>query len=296
MAEPSPSRLGRGLAALMGDMGDENAAVERARTGTRKVPTAFLRASSRNPRKLFPEAELDSLAQSVAEKGIIQPILVRAVAGERDRFEIVAGERRWRAAQRVGLHEVPVVVIEASDKDALEIAIIENVQRADLDPLEEAAGYKQLIDEFAYTQDDLAKVIGKSRSHVANTLRLLNVSDRIRNYLREGKLTPGHARAIMGAVNADDLADRIVADAMSVRDAEFLTLETKGMPGPAPRPRGRARTEKDADTRALETALSESLGLRVKISHRDRGGGKVEIGYADLEQLDEICRRLQMRG
>lgn len=288
------SRLGRGLAALMGDMGDDTAVVERARGGPRRVPTAYLRPNPRNPRTHFVEDDLSSLADSIREKGIIQPIVVRAVTGERDRFEIIAGERRWRAAQRVGLHEVPVVIVEATDREALEFAIIENVQRADLDPLEEAAGYQQLIAEFSYTQDSLAKVIGKSRSHVANTLRLLGVSDKIKSYLRDGSLTAGHARAIMNAPNPDALADIIVSDGLSVREAETLSLETKSGQAPAePVAEPARRPEKDADTRALEKALSDTLGLKVSITHKGSRGGKVEIKYRSLEQLEEICRKLQ---
>jgi ParB family transcriptional regulator, chromosome partitioning protein len=291
MAEENRNRLGRGLAALLGDVGDEGAVVDRARGGPRRVPVAFLRPNPRNPRKIFKEADLESLAQSIKEKGVVQPILVRAVAGERDRYEIVAGERRWRAAQRVGLHEVPIVVIEASDRDSLEIALIENIQRADLDPLEEAQGYQALMSEFSYTQDDLAKVIGKSRSHVANTLRLLTVSDKIKAYLRDGSLSAGHARAIMNAPNAEALADKIVADGLSVRDAEGLGQVEKGVE-PTRRPRA-AKADKDADTKALEKALSDSLGLHLTIADRGPAGGVVQIKYRTLEQLDELCRRLQ---
>lgn len=287
------TRLGRGLAALIGDMGEENAVVERARGsgGPRKVPTAFVKASLRNPRKSFGAEDLEDLAQSIKERGIVQPVLVRPVGGERDRYEIIAGERRWRAAQKVGLHEIPVVVVEATDKEALEIAIIENVQRTDLDPLEEASGYQQLISEFNYTQEDLAKVIGKSRPHVANTLRLLNSSPKIQEFLRLGKLTAGHARAIMNAPNADALAERVAEEGLSVRMAEELSLETKGLP-PASRPRP-GKAEKDADTKALEKSLSDALGLKVSISHRGRSGGKIEIVYKSLEQLDDVCHRLQ---
>jgi ParB family chromosome partitioning protein len=287
------SRLGRGLAALMGDMGDETEAVERVRGGSRKVATAYLRPNARNPRKLFIESELEALAESIREKGIIQPILVREVKGERDRYEIIAGERRWRAAQRVGLHQVPVVVIEATDRESLEYAIIENVQRADLDPLEEAAGYQQLIGEFGYTQEHLAQVIGKSRSHVANTIRLLGVTDKIKGYLRDGRLTAGHARAVMNAPDPDGLAERIVSEKLSVREAEELASTTRvdrGGSMPTRRPRS---TSKDADTVALEKALAETLGLKVTISHKGDAGGKVEIRYRELDQLDEICRRLQ---
>jgi ParB family chromosome partitioning protein len=292
MIDEPRSRLGRGLAALMGEMSDEGVVVERARGGVRKIPTAFLKANARNPRRSFDDGELDQLAQSVREKGIVQPIIVRAVPNERDRYEIIAGERRWRAAQKVGLHEVPAILVEATDREALEIAIVENVQRADLDPLDEAAGYQQLIDEFDYTQEKLSSVIGKSRSHVANTLRLQSASDGVKARLRAREITAGHARAIMGAPDPDTLAERIVALGLSVREAEAMAQEEKGV-APQERARvGRPKVEKDADTKALEKALSDSLGLDVVIEHRD-GGGRVRIGYRSLEQLDLLCRRLQ---
>jgi ParB family chromosome partitioning protein len=290
MSDDNRTRLGRGLAALIGDMADESAVVDRARTGTRRVPVALLAPNPRNPRKTFREADLEDLASSVREKGVFQPILVRQLAGASDRFEIIAGERRWRAAQRAGLHEVPIVVIEASDKESLEIAIIENVQRADLDPLEEADGYDQLMADFSYTQEDLAKVIGKSRSHVANTLRLRGLPDSVKTLVRDGALSAGHARAVIGAPNPEELAQKIADMGLSVRDAEALAVESKGTQSvERPRPR---KSDKDADTVALETALSEALGMKVVINHR-ANGGRVEIGYRTLEQLDEICRRLQ---
>lgn len=292
MADENRSRLGRGLAALMGDMGDETAVVERARGGARRAPLAFLKPSPGNPRQVWNDADLEELAQSIREKGIIQPILVRVLPNERDRYEIVAGERRWRAAQRAGLHDAPIVVVEASDKDVLELALIENVQRVDLDPIDEATGYQRLIQEFQYTQDDLSRVVGKSRSHVANTLRILNVSEKLRGLLRKGDLSAGHARAIMTAPNADDLADRIVSEGLSVRQAEALTQGQRDTP-PVTRARS-GKTAKDADTRALEKALSESLGLSVTITHAGQGG-VVKIAYRDLEQLDDLCRRLQTR-
>jgi ParB family chromosome partitioning protein len=292
MADENRSRLGRGLAALMGEMGDEGAIVDRARGGARKVPLAFLKPSPGNPRQVWNDADLDELAQSIREKGIIQPILVRAIPTDRDRYEIVAGERRWRAAQRAGLHDAPIVVVEASDKDVLELALIENVQRVDLDPLDEAAGYQRLIAEFGYTQEDLSRVVGKSRSHVANTMRMLGMSEKLRGLVRRGDLSAGHARAIMTAANADELADRIVSDGLTVRQAEALTQEQRATP-PATRARG-GKGPKDADTRALEKALSDSLGLAVSITHKGQGG-RVMIDYRDLEQLDDLCRRLQGR-
>jgi ParB family transcriptional regulator, chromosome partitioning protein len=284
------SRLGRGLAALIGDVGDEVGAVERAR-GQRLAPVEFLRPNARNPRKSFDEAELDDLAQSIRERGIIQPILVRNMPGLLDVFEIIAGERRWRAAQRAGLHEVPVILVEANDKDALEIAIVENVQRADLNALEEAAGYEQLMGEFGYTQLDLSKVIGKSRSHVANTLRLMKLPESVRKSVAEGQLSAGHARALLALPDPEGGARRIIAEGLTVRDVERMAHEPSA---DEPKPSGtRAKAEKDPDTRALEQALEDVLGLKVDIAHRSDGGGQLSIRYTTLDQLDGLCRRLK---
>ncbi len=278
--------LGRGLAALIGDVDNDSAVIERARS-SRRVPIEFITGSPRNPRKSFDGAELDELSASIREKGIVQPILVRTVAGQTNRYEIIAGERRWRAAQRAGLHEVPVLIQEVSDKEALELAIVENVQRADLNPLEEATGYQQLIDEFGYTQTQLADTIGKSRPHVANTLRLLRLPESVQAYVREGKLSAGHARSLVTAENPEEVARRIVEAGLTVRDAEALA-----------RPAGKkakagGRKSKDADTAALEKALSDAIGLKVAIEHKADGTGEVRIRYLTLEQLDELCRRLQ---
>src|ERR1044072_4419069 len=205
MAEEARSRLGRGLAALIGDVGDESASLELTRS-QKRVPIEFVKPNPRNPRRHFAEVDLDELAGSIRERGIIQPILVRTVRGAMDQYEIVAGERRWRAAQRAGLHDVPVVLLEVSDKESLEIAIIENVQRADLNPLEEANGYASLAEEFNYSQDEIAKIVGKSRPHVANTLRLLKLSDAVKAYINAGQLSAGHARLLVGQPNAEELA------------------------------------------------------------------------------------------
>ena len=221
MADDGRSRLGRGLAALIGDVGEETKIVERSRHA-RKAPIEFVKPNPRNPRRNFSDAELDELAGSIKERGIIQPIVVRAVKGATDQFEIIAGERRWRAAQRAGVHEVPIVPIEATDGEALELAIIENVQRSDLNPLEEAGGYQALIDEFDHSQDDVAKFVGKSRSHVTNTLRLLRLSDPVKAYIRSGELSAGHARMLVGQPNADELADDIVKRGLNVRQVEAL--------------------------------------------------------------------------
>jgi ParB family chromosome partitioning protein len=281
------TRLGRGLAALIGDMGDEGRAVERAR-GQRLVPVEFLRPNPRNPRRTFDEADLEELAQSIRERGVIQPIIVRAMTGLADVYEIIAGERRWRAAQRAGLHELPIVQIEADDKTALELAIVENVQRADLNAIDEAAGYEQLIGEFGYSQTDLSKVIGKSRSHVANTLRLMKLPDSVLSAVRSGAISAGHARALLALDDPEAAARRIVAEGLTVRDVERLSQA-------APESKGTSRppVEKDPDTRALEQALQDVLGLKVDISHKGSGGGQMTIRYKTLEQLDALCRRLK---
>ncbi len=296
MAEDgSRSRLGRGLAALIGDVGGESPA-ERPR-GQRRLPTGSLRPNARNPRRTFAAAELDELAASLRERGVIQPIVVRTLRGAADMYEIIAGERRWRAAQRAGLHEVPVVVIEATDAEALQLAIIENVQRADLNPLEEADGYRALIDEFGNSQEEIAKIVGKSRSYVANTLRLLKLSDPVKAYIHDGKLTAGHARMLVGEPNAEALAAEIVARGLNVRDVEAMARERahKSAKKPANGNQVRGATSKNADTLAVEKRLSDALGLTVDIEHR-RGGGVVAIRYRSLEQLDDIIRRLERKS
>jgi ParB family chromosome partitioning protein len=285
--ESGRSRLGRGLAALIGDVGDEVAAVERAR-GQRLVPIEFLRPNPRNPRRHFDEADLEDLAQSIRERGVLQPILVRTMPGLADVYEIIAGERRWRAAQRAGLHEAPILLVEANDRDALEIAIIENVQRADLNALEEASGYEQLMGDYGHSQSDLARIIGKSRSHVANTLRLLKLPDSVKRALAEGSLSAGHARALLPAADPEALARRVIADGLTVRDVERLSQEEPLKPSSR-----KPRREKDPDTRALEQALEDVLGLSVSIDHAGDAGGKVTIRYRSLEQLDGLCRRLK---
>jgi len=286
--EPTRSRLGRGLAALIGEVGDAAIPAERAR-GQRRVPTEFLRPNPRNPRRTFNETELEDLANSVREKGIIQPILVRNIPGMDDVFEIIAGERRWRAAQRASLHEVPVILIEAGDKEALEIAIIENVQRADLNALEEALGYEQLIADYGYSQNDLARIIGKSRSHIANTLRLSRLPDSVKTLLASGELSAGHARALLSVQDPEALARRVVERGMTVRDVEKMAQEDEAK---EKAPKSAARREKDPDTRALEKAIEDVLGLSVSITHGSRGG-ELKIKYRTLEQLDAVCRRLR---
>ena len=286
------SRLGRGLASLIGDVGDESASAESGRK-PRRAPIENLRANPRNPRRSFSDGELEELASSIRERGIIQPIVVRALRGQNDVFEIIAGERRWRAAQRAGLHDVPVVVVEATDAQALELAIIENVQRADLNALEEAAGYQALIDTFNHSQDAIAQIVGKSRSHVANTLRLLKLSDAVKAHVASGKLTAGHARMLIGQPNAEALASEIVSRGLNVRQVEAIVRKS----GKEPTKEIKAQvTAKAADTKALEKRLSDALGLVVSVDHREQGGGVLRIRYSDLEQLDEIIRRLDRRS
>ena len=289
--EGTRSRLGRGLAALIGDVGEESA-VERPRA-QRRLPTGALRPNARNPRRSFAAAELDELAASLRERGIIQPIVVRPLRVVPDGYEIVAGERRWRAAQRAGLHEVPVVVIEATDAEALQLAIIENVQRADLNALEEAEGYRALMEEFHNSQEDIARIVGKSRSYVANTLRLLKLPDAVKNYIQTGKLTAGHARMLVGEANAEELAADIVARGLNVREVESMARERAQKSGKKQTGGKRARgaAEKDADTLALERRLSNATGLVVTINDRE-GAGTLSVRYETLEQLDDIVTRL----
>jgi ParB family chromosome partitioning protein len=287
MAEDaSRSRLGRGLASLIGDMGAESTTVIDRTRGQRRVPIELIRANPKNPRKHFSEAELDDLANSIRERGIIQPIVVRQ-ARDAETFEIIAGERRWRAAQRAALHDVPVVVVEANDSEALQLAIIENVQRTDLNPIEEAAGYQALADQFKYAQEDIARVVGKSRSHIANTLRLLKLSAPIQTLVNEGKLSAGHARMLIGQPNAEQLAQDIIARGLNVRQVEDLARENPQRIEKKSRP----SQQKDANTIALEKRVSDILGLTVSVDHRGEGG-TVHIKYRDLDQLDEIMKRL----
>lgn len=290
----SKRRLGRGLAALIGEMdqptpiGEQQAPV----TPDRLVPIEFVTRNPRNPRRTFNESELQDLASSIRQHGIVQPVVVRTVGVKQ--YQIIAGERRWRAAQLAGLSEIPVIIKDVDDKTALEIAIVENVQRADLNPLEEALGYEQLIAEYGYTQNDLGEIIGKSRSHVANSLRLLKLPDPVRDMLAKGSLSAGHARALVTTSDPTTLARTIVSKGMSVRDAERLAQnDIKAQSEPELQ---KARLQqKDSDTLALERTLSDSLGLDVMINHKSSGGGQMRITYRSLEQLEEICRLLERR-
>ena len=286
----SKRRLGRGLAALIGQM-DQPLPVDAAPkeiSPDRMVPIEHVSRNPRNPRRQFDEAELQDLASSVSQHGIVQPVVVRPVG---DRYEIIAGERRWRAAQLAGLHQIPVIVRDVDDRTALEIAIVENVQRTDLNPLEEALGYDQLIAEYGYTQNDLGGIIGKSRSHVANSLRLLKLPEPVRDMLASGELSAGHARALVTTSNPVSLARTIVAKGMSVRDAERLAQNDIKSQSE----HNQSKVEKkDSDTLALERTLSDSLGLEVRINHKG-GPGQIRINYRTLDQLEEICRLLERR-
>jgi ParB family chromosome partitioning protein len=284
------SRLGRGLASLIGDVGADSQVTERTVRNQRKVPIEHVRANPRNPRKLFSDTELSELADSIRERGIIQPIVVRSIAS--DHYEIVAGERRWRAAQRANLHEVPIVVLDVSDGEALELAIIENVQRADLNPLEEATGYQSLTNEFNHSQDAIAKIVGKSRSHIANTLRLLKLPEAVKAYINAGKLSAGHARALINHPDPEAVAREIVEKGLNVRQVEALGQEQAAAKGKTIGKRPRASASKDADTLALEKRLSDTLGLTVGIEHRGKGG-VLRVTYSTLDQLDEVIRRLE---
>lgn len=279
MADDRARGLGRGLSSLIGSAPALDARTAKTQ---RTVPVAFLRANRFQPRKTFADEDLADLANSIREKGVLLPILVRPIAGEAGQFEIVAGERRWRAAQLAKLHEVPVVVRELSDAESLELAIIENVQRADLNAIEEAAAYQELIERFDYTQEKLATEVGKSRSHIANILRLLKLPDSVKTLVREGKLSAGHARTLVGRADAEALAHQILEAGLNVRQAERRSPRSKGHRAP----------EKDPDTKALEHSLSNVLGLKVDIADRGDAGGHLTISYKTLEQLDDLIRRL----
>jgi ParB family chromosome partitioning protein len=294
--------LGRGLAALFGDEMQDFAELDRVRA-SRKVPVGQLRPGRFQPRRRFDQEELQSLVDSVRQKGVLQPLLVRRVPGEVDQFEIIAGERRWRAAQLAQIHDVPVVISPLTDQEALEVALVENIQRTDLTPLEEAEGFQRLISEFAHTQDNLARAIGKSRSHVANMLRLLNLPDPVKAMLDDGQLTAGHARALLNAKDPVAIATEVVARDLNVRDTERLVQsERPAKPpkasGETPKPAASmapgapAEAEKDADTRALERDLTLLLGLKVVISLKGEAGN-VAIHFETLEQLDDVLRRLK---
>jgi ParB family transcriptional regulator, chromosome partitioning protein len=275
--------LGRGLSALFGEESEDYAALDRLRQA-KTVPVDFVRAGRFQPRRHFDEAALQALAESIRDRGVLQPILVRRHPDDASAYEIIAGERRWRAAQLAQLHEIPVVIRELDDREALEIALVENIQRQDLTPLEEAEGYRRLMDEFAHTQENLAKSVGKSRSHVANMMRLLALPETVKLHVEAGRLSAGHARALLNAANPTDLADEVVRRGLNVRQTEHMAQAAKSG-------HRRVAPPKDADTAALERDLANLLGLKVTVNFAGRGGA-LTIHYQTLEQLDDVLRRL----
>ncbi len=288
MTEDPRRRLGRGLSALLGDEEEDYASLDKA-MALRNVPVGNLVAGRFQPRQNFDPDELRALADSIREKGILQPIVVRRLPHGEAEFEIIAGERRWRAAQLAKLHEIPVMVRDLSDRDALEIALIENLQRENLNAVEEAHAYQRLMDEFAHSQEILATTVGRSRSHVANTLRLLGLPAAVQALIVDGSLTAGHARTLIGAADPENAAREIVARGLNVRQAEALSQA-----GRAPTKQRRSRVEKDPDTIALERDLSGALGLNVSIRPRGAGSraGSLTIEYKSLDQLDDVLQRL----
>ncbi len=278
--------LGRGLSALMADIGPLDAA--RPRRADQMVPIEKLHPNPDQPRRSFHAEPLQELARSIGEKGVLQPLIVRPDPNRPGDYQIVAGERRWRASQIAQLHEVPVIIREFDDTEVLEIAIIENIQRADLNPLEEAQGYRTLMERFGHTQDRLAQALSKSRSHVANLMRLLTLPDDVQTLVREGRLTAGHARALITADKPTDLARQVIERGLSVRDTERLAQTAAGR---TPKTRT-SRLEKDADTVAIERDLSAHLKMGVRIDHKGHDGGILSIRYRDLDQLDRLCQAL----
>jgi ParB family transcriptional regulator, chromosome partitioning protein len=275
-------RLGRGLAALIGDDSDIAMTGEDTQ-GLRDIPIEHIHPNPSNPRKVFREDEIGDLAKSIRLKGVLQPLVVRPRTG--GGYEIVAGERRWRAAQQAGLHELPAIIRELSDGETLEIALIENIQRADLNPLEEARAFSQLMEQFSYTQQQLADSVGKSRSHIANTLRLMTLPATVRAFIEEGKLTAGHARTLVASDSPHELAQQIITLGLSVRQAEDLSRS-------APGGTKTVKPEKNADVKAFEKQLSEATGLKVEIKSSDREHGSLVIHYKNFDQLEDVSRRL----
>jgi len=297
MAADRQRGLGRGLSALLGEDAAEAVPVTAGAPlpgGVQMAPIETLKRNPDQPRKVFTQVDLEELSASIRDKGILQPILVRAQPGEAGVWQIIAGERRWRAAQLARLKEVPIIIREMEDIEVLEVAIIENVQRADLNPVEEAQAYALLMERFGRTQDALAGVVGKSRSHVANTLRLLQLPLKVLDYVSEGQLSAGHARALITARNPLALAEQVIAESLNVRQTEALARQSQEPPKPASGAAKASTREVSPDTAALEQDLADALGLPVKLS--DKGGkGELTLSYRDLEQLDDLCRRL-MRG
>lgn len=300
------SRLGRGLASLIGETqpfsvaspGATPAAGPRlpAEGEQRLVAIDQVKANPLNPRKDFRDEELAELAESIRSKGLVQPILVRRDPLGSGDYQIVAGERRWRASQKAGLHQVPVIVRDLDDKEVLELAIIENVQRADLNAIEEAAGYRDLVERFSYSQEQLSEIIGKSRSHVANTLRLLKLPDFVQKLVQDGQLTAGHARALIGRIDAEELARMIVDRGLNVREVEALVQAGAAISGGNGHGGARKAKDKDADTKAFEKELADTLGLKVEIKRGSGESGNLVIKYGNFDQLDYIRQRLTGPG
>ena len=278
-------RLGRGLAALLGEAEKSTAVDESLSSALREAPIEFIRSNPRNPRTVFSDQELDELAESIRQRGVLQPIVVRPIAGVKDSYEIVAGERRWRAAQRAGKHTIPIISLALNDREALEISIIENVQRSDLSALEEAQGYANLASEYGYSHADIGRVVGKSRSHVANTLRLLALPESVRQLLADGSLTAGHARALLTVPNPEEVAKRVVANDLTVRDVEKMTNATPTAIGERP------PKQDDPQTKDLAAKLSLALGTKATIVNSKRVK-EIRIKYKEFDQLDYICSKL----
>ncbi len=287
--KPKHRGLGRGLSALMADVTPDPVVASQStepRKADQMMPIEKLHPNPEQPRRRFTPEQLDDLSASIKEKGVIQPLIVRPDPSGDGSFEIVAGERRWRASQMAQLHEVPVIVRNYSDTETLEVAIIENIQRADLNAIEEAAGYRDLMSRFGHTQEKVSEALGKSRSHIANLLRLLSLPDDVQEFVRDGKLTAGHARTLVTAENPVELAKQIIAKGLSVREAERLAKK----PADAPKAAPKVKAEKDADTKALEGDLSATLGMKVSIDHKTGGeGGSITISYKNLDELDDLC-------
>lgn len=284
--------LGRGLSALMADLDLDGPADSRPAKDRTLVPIEQITANPDQPRRSFDAEALQELADSLRQRGVLQPLIVRKHPRDDGLYQIVAGERRWRAAQMAQLHELPVIISDLSDTEVLEVAIIENIQRADLNAIEEAASFRQLMDRFGHTQERLAEALNKSRSHIANLLRLLNLPDQVQDHVREGRLSAGHARALITADNPAALARKVIDSGLSVRETESL-VRRQSDKGATPSTRANRHPEdKDADTRALEADLSAQLKLPVSISHDPQGSGTVTITYRDLDQLDRLCQIL----
>ena len=284
--------LGRGLSALMADLDLDTPGEAKPAKDRTMVPIEQITANPDQPRRHFDPAALQELADSLRQRGVLQPLIVRKHPRDEGLYQIVAGERRWRAAQMAQLHELPVIVRDLSDTEVLEVAIIENIQRADLNAIEEAASFRQLMDRFGHTQERLAEALNKSRSHIANLLRLLTLPDPVQDYVKDGRLTAGHARALITADNAAILARRVIDGGLSVRETEDLVRRQAKTTTSAEKPQSRRKDDKDADTRALEGDLSAQLKMAVTIDHAHNGGGTISITYQNLDELDRLCQLL----